>query len=305
MRQSLLLVLLFCFGCTAKAPPSVDAASLGEAPSPCNETEDIHHWMPAIPAAVLGSPFLPALVRAGLNPDREHYHVGAIDCCGTIRVDEAAYIVLYIHREIWLTEYNQRGGGYWLICDTNLNPVWDNPSWGGTPGECFENHVRVRLYDKFFEVRDESGWGDFLTFRRDGSRLVASIGWESDEARIAQFLNWPKWRDDSNEPDEVVKQILPVAGHPDWRIVLTQYTCLYHQGCAHFIAVDNQTEFGCRSLPGIWSDQACRPVSAGTVRLPLTSGAIVWVNYETRSGYPRTHWALVSKAGCVAIPHVE
>lgn len=301
MRYVLALPLLLLAGCVHKDSADSTLPPTSAAVAAENQVDPEPDWI-ATPPEVLASPFLPALAKAGLWP-RPHVNVviRSIDYCGTISVEDQPYLVLYIHSHLQLTEYNERGHSSWLICDTEFNPVWQNPDWGGTPGECFENHVRVNLQDKFFEIRDEYAYGDFLTFRREEDHLVASIGWESDETMIAQFLNWPKWRDHSHEPDEAVTHVRPVDGHPNWRIVLTQYPALYHQGCAHLIAVDERNEFGCRLLCGIWSDQACRPVDAGSARVCGSRDTIVWVDYESRSGYRYRHTAVLRDGRCIRL----
>lgn len=301
MRLMPIISLLFLLlGCVEKDSPPTTQTSAAQS-LPTQHQEETHpHWRVPRPA-VNTSPFLPALARAGLWPPSNLLSINAIEYCGTITVEEQGYFVLYIDCCFQLFECNRRGCSRWLICDTSLRPVWKNRDWGGKPGVCSGNQIKINLTDKFFEIEDEPGFGDLLTFRKNGTRLSASIGWASDESRIAQFLNWPKWRDDSHEPDEEITQILPVAGHPDWRIVLTQYPALTSQGCAHLIAIDASGEFGCRALPGIWSDQACRPVNAGSIALPHTGDTLVWIDYETRSGWRHTHKAILHHGQCISL----
>jgi hypothetical protein len=299
MRQSLILALLLV-GCVARNPEAAKPANSPPTPVAVELDTEVPDGEHPPAKRFPDSPYLPAVIRAGLL-EYEWEVIDAIELCGTITVENTAYFVLYVDRYLWLSSYNQRGGSYWLICDTALRPVWASPDYGGTPGVCADNKIQVELTDKFFAINDDSGYGDQLTFRRLGDHLEASIDWASDESRIAQSLNWPKWLNRSNEPDEEIKQILPVAGHADWRVVLTQYTSLYHQGCAHLIAEDGHGEFGCRLLPGIWSDQACRPTAARTAYFPLSGQTIVWVDYETRSGYRYQHVAAISESSCRTI----
>jgi hypothetical protein len=284
MRQSFLLILLLV-GCVAKNPEATEPAS--SLPTPAAVELDIEVADGESPPAKRfpDSTFLPAVIRAGLL-EYEWEVVDAIELRGTIIVEDTDYFVLYVDRYLWLSSYNQRGGSYWLICDSALNPVWVNPDWGGTPGQSFENKIQVDLTDKFFEISEDNGYGDLLSFRRDEKRLVASIDWASDESRIAQALNWPKRRGPhgNRDYDEEVRQILPVAGHPTWRIVLTQYVNLYDQGCANLIDEDGHGEFGCSILSGLWSEQACSPCAVRTAFLPLSKKTVAWIDYETRSG---------------------
>ena len=180
VRVWLLVMSLLVLGCVreVEAPtgaftPTATAQVVTEEPS-----ED---WLKT-PPEVEYSPFLPALARAGLWPRPYPYVViERIDYRGTIVVENAIYFVLYIDCYLQLTDTNQRGHSSWLICDTDLNPVWDNPDWGGTPGECFGNHIRVHLSDKWFSIRNVDHGGDLLSFARDGAGLVASLNWESDQ----------------------------------------------------------------------------------------------------------------------------
>jgi len=296
-----LTVLLLTAGCVAKDNRPVPVAALPIAkPTPARSSEEPDEPRPPSPNFPAASPFLPAVVRAGLFPMRDYVVLESIDFRGQIEVEGKRYFVLHLNMYLWLSSYNQRGASGWLICDEDMNPAWKNPDWGGTPGKCFGNHVRVHLTDKFFEIHENYEYGDLITFRREGDKLVASIGWESDKTRIAQFLNYPKWRDDSHEPDEEVTKILPVAGHPTWRIVLTRYPG-GNQGCAHLIDETGHGEFGCVSLPGIWTDQACRPVDAGSSIQEDGSGTLVWVDYVTHGGYRHTYRAVLSDGKCIPL----
>jgi hypothetical protein len=283
MRLSLLLPLLLV-GCVAKNSDPVASTTATVVPVEL-EVEVLADETPPL-KRFPDSPFLPAVVRAGLL-SYEWEVVDSIELCGTITVDDTVYLVLYVNRYLWLSSYNQRGGSYWLICDTALRPVWKSPNYGGTPGVCVGNKIRVNLTDKFFAIHDEEGYGDLLTFRHEGDHLVASLDWRSDETRIAQFLNWPKWRDDSNEPDEEVTQIIPVAGHPNWRIVLTSYGSL-SQGCASLMDIDADGEFGVREIDGMFSDQICIPVAAGSVRPSWSPWTFAWIDWDCRAQTYRT-----------------
>lgn len=233
------------------------------------------------------SPFLPAVAKAGLI-QHEQVYVDSIDFCGLLSVDGSVYYVLYIDRYLQLGQHNQRGGSYWLVCDSAMNPVWMNPDWGGKPKRCYGNQVLVDLHDKTFEVNDDIGsCGDLITFQRENHELKASIRWSSDEVRIACKLNAEKWREDSHEPDETVVKLLNVDGHPTWRLALTQYRIPSSQGCAKIVELDSDdvSEFGVKYITCIFAEQACRPTHARTLRLPLTERVLVWIDWETRGGW--------------------
>ncbi|MBK8206343.1 MAG: hypothetical protein IPK87_06020 [Planctomycetes bacterium] len=286
MRQALLLVMLtdlLCLvGCVARNPEPVEPSTATTAPV---EFETTDETPPA--KRFPDSPFLSAVVRAGLL-GHEWEVVDSIDLRGTITVDETPYLVLYVNRYLWLSSYNQRGGSYWLICDAAMRPVWMNPDYGGSPGICEGNTIQVNLTDKFFELGNADGNGDFLTFTREGDHLTASIDWKSDETRIAHALNWRKWRDDSHEPDEEVTKLVPVAGHPSWRIVLTVYAGITHQGCASLVDINADGEFGVREIDGVFADQTCVPTDAGTIRPLWCPYTFAWLDWNCRSAEYRT-----------------
>ncbi|MCA8912460.1 MAG: hypothetical protein KDB82_12205 [Planctomycetes bacterium] len=180
MRYLLLIVPLLLWGCVRKPDspkPAVEPKNNAAIPA----WFDGERWTGEVPPKVLYSPFLPALARAGWYPVTYPLVIRSVDYCGIITVDERQYHVLYIAAYRLLTSSNQRGHSYWMVCDTNLNPVWETPDLGGRPGKCSGNQVLVDLDadDGWFAIPGVNHGGDLLTFHRDGGRLQASLDWSS------------------------------------------------------------------------------------------------------------------------------
>lgn len=274
----LLLFALSVGGCTAEHPDPVPNNHSAA------ETAVQRHEL-VLPACPLpNSPFLPAVVRAGLFGVHAEVSLVAIEFIGHVQVSERSYAVLYVEREIEISTGNRRDASYWLVCDDLLRPVWKQRAWGGKPKECIGDSVLVELSDKFFEVDDDGSYGDMVAFSADGDCLRARCSWSSEAARIEHALNWEKHVIDSNEPSESVEQVLAVPAYPSWRLILTQYDSLWHQGCAKLVEVGEHVhnEFGVRKLAGGFGDQCCKPSGAGFIRMGLSRDVLVWIDYKVR-----------------------